>query len=524
MSQTPDNPKSAVTAAATIAGATEPKGLVLVAIILILALGNFLSLLDLTISNVLVPHIAGALGASPSDATWVITGYGVAEAITVPLTGWLAARFGPVRIFVLGLAGFGVFSLLCGLAPTLNMLILCRVALGVCGGPLIPLSQTLLLTLVPKRHANAALAVWALTTILAPALGPVIGGLIGDNLDWQWAFYCKVPLSFLIALCAWRILTPHEAPTAKAPMDFVGLALLVTWVGALQVMLGDGQDKDWFNAGLIVLLLIVAIVCFIAFVIWEMTDQHPIVDLQVFGNRAFSVSMVVVALAYGVLFGCIVLIPLWLQTSMGYTSSWAGYISAFMGVSSVAVAPLLAFLMTRVDLRLLVSFGLFVAATACWMYFGYDDQATFWQLVWPQLLLGAALMFIMVPLMEMSVSSLPPEHTAAGAGQFNFIRTLASALAAAAVVAYWNDQTTADGAVLVSELQRPQALLNAATASGMGPHRALSMLDLIMQGQSVMLATSHTFLVLATLMAVTAAVVWIAPKPPKSAGGMPTAH
>jgi DHA2 family multidrug resistance protein len=440
--------------AVNMGDAAELKGFALASVILILALGNFLALLDLTITNVLVPHLAGAFGSSPSDATWVITGYGIAEAITVPLTGWLAARFGPVRVFVLGLAGFGFFSLLCGLAPSLNALILCRVALGLCGGPLIPLSQTLLIRLVPKRRANAALAVWALTTILAPALGPVLGGLIGDNLDWQWAFYFKVPLSAIIGFSAWRVLQRYEAPTAKVPMDYVGLALLVTWVGALQVMLGNGQDADWFNSGFIVTLLIVTILCFIFFVIWEVTDKHPIVDLRVFRNRAFSVSMVVIALAYGVLFGCIVLIPLWLQTSMGYTSTWAGYISAFMGLSSVAVAPLIAFMMPRIDLRVLVSAGLFIAAAACMMYSGYDDQVDFWQLMWPQLLLGAALMLIMIPLMEMSVRSLPPEDTAAGAGQFNFIRTLASAFAAAAVVAFWNDQTITDGAVLAAELQR----------------------------------------------------------------------
>ncbi len=504
--------------------AAELKGFALASVILILALGNFLALLDLTITNVLVPHLAGAFGSSPSDATWVITGYGIAEAITVPLTGWLAARFGPVRVFVLGLAGFGFFSLLCGLAPSLNALILCRVALGLCGGPLIPLSQTLLIRLVPKRRANAALAVWALTTILAPALGPVLGGLIGDNLDWQWAFYFKVPLSAIIGFSAWRVLQRYEAPTAKVPMDYVGLALLVTWVGALQVMLGNGQDADWFNSGFIVTLLIVTILCFIFFVIWEVTDKHPIVDLRVFRNRAFSVSMVVIALAYGVLFGCIVLIPLWLQTSMGYTSTWAGYISAFMGLSSVAVAPLIAFMMPRIDLRVLVSAGLFIAAAACMMYSGYDDQVDFWQLMWPQLLLGAALMLIMIPLMEMSVRSLPPEDTAAGAGQFNFIRTLASAFAAAAVVAFWNDQTITDGAVLAAELQHPQTVLDAAVAGGLGTHRALAMLDLMTQGQSVMLATNYTFLILAALMTVTAAIVWIAPKPPRSGGSLPMAH
>ncbi len=510
--------------AVNLAGEDALKGFVLAAVILILALGNFVALLDLTITNVLVPHLAGAFGASPSDATWVITGYGIAEAITVPLTGWLAARFGPVRIFVLGLVGFGIFSLLCGLAPSLNALILFRVALGVCGGPLIPLSQTLLIKLVPKRHANLALSVWALTTILAPALGPVLGGLIGDNLDWQWAFYFKVPLSFIIGFFAWRILARHETPTQKVPMDYVGLALLVTWVGALQIMLGNGQDADWFNSGFIVTLLIVTLICFVVFVIWEVTDQHPIVDLRVFRNRAFSVSMVVIALAYGVLFGCIVLIPLWLQTSMGYTSTWAGIISAFMGLSSVAMAPLIALLMPRIDLRVLVSTGLFMAAAACMMYFSDDDQVNFWQLMWPQLLLGAALMLIMIPLMEMSVSSLPPADTAAGAGQFNFIRTLASAFAAAGVVAFWNDQTVTDGAVLAAQLQHPQTMLNAAAAAGLGMPRALTMLDLVTRGQSVMLATNHTFLILAALMTVTAGIVWIAPKPPKSDGGMKMAH
>jgi DHA2 family multidrug resistance protein len=519
-----NEPAGADHAAVPVPAKEELKGFLLASVILILALGNFLALLDLTITNVLVPHLAGAFGSSPSDATWVITCYGIAEAITVPLTGWLAARFGPVRVFVLGLLGFGVFSLLCGLAPSLNALILCRVALGVCGGPLIPLSQTLLIKLVPKRHANVALSVWALTTILAPALGPVLGGLIGDNLDWQWAFYFKVPLSFIIGFCAWRILARYEAPTEKIPMDYVGLALLVTWVGALQIMLGNGQDADWFNSSFIVALLLVTFICFVLFVIWEVTDKHPIVDLRVFRNRAFSVSMVVIALAYGVLFGCIVLIPLWLQTSMGYTSTWAGYISAFMGLSSVAMAPLIAFLMPRIDLRVLVSAGLFMAAAACMMYFGYDDQVDFWQLMWPQLLLGAALMLIMIPLMEMSVSSLPAADTAAGAGQFNFIRTLASAFAAAAVVAFWNDQTVTDGAVLAAELQHPQTVLNAAAMSGMGMHRALTMLDLMTQGQSVMLATNHTFLILAALMTATAAIVWIAPKPPKSDGGMPMAH
>ena len=243
------------------------------------------------------------------------------------------------------------------MATSLGMLIAFRVALGVCGGPLIPISQTLLIGIVPKRRANAALAVWSMATILAPIAGPVIGGLIGDHWSWPWAFYIKAPLAAVIALGAWRILTPYETPTAKAAVDFAGLALLIVWVAALQTMLGVGQDKDWFNSQFVVALLIVTLVGLAAFVIWETTDRKPIVDLSVFANRGFSVSMAVIAVAFGAMFGSIVLVPLWLQTSMGYTATWAGYNSALSGVTMIVAAPVTTVLMTRVDPRAVACAG-----------------------------------------------------------------------------------------------------------------------------------------------------------------------
>ena len=509
---------SSIAASPSVPEKWEPKGIVLVAIVLILAMGNFLAILDLTIANVLVPHIAGSLASSPSSGTWVITGYGVAEAIMVPLTGWLVERFGPVKVFVFCIVGFGIFSLLCGLATSLGMLIVFRVALGACGGPLIPISQTLLLKLVPERHATVALAAWALTTIIAPVLGPMLGGLIGDNFGWQWAFYFKVPLAFAIAFGAWRILTPHELPTTKAPVDYVGLVLLVVWVGALQIMLGNGQEKDWFNSDFIITLLIVTFVGFAAFVIWESTDKEPIVNLRVYRNRAFSVSQVVIALSFGALFGSFVLVPLWLQTSMGYTATWSGFNLAFAGIASVVAAPIAAVAMTRVDHRAIVSIGLLIAAAACLMRIVYNDQMTFWQLMWPQLVMGFSMPLIVIPLMDMSVSSLPPEDTAAGAGQFNFVRTLASALSVAAVVAYWSNSISTNSAALAGELQHTQSLLDAAAASGMSLDKALNLLNLMVQGQSVMLATNRTFLVVGIINLVAAGFVWIAPKPPKKAG------
>jgi MFS transporter, DHA2 family, multidrug resistance protein len=499
----------------------EPKGLLLVVIVIVLAMANFLAILDITIVNVLVPHISGALAVAPSDGTWVITSYAVAEAIMVPLTGWLAERFRPVRVFVFCIAAFGIVSVLCGMATTLPMLIGFRILLGICGGPLIPLSQTLLLQVVPPRHEIAALAAWSMTTILAPVAGPALGGLIGDHWSWPWAFYIKMPLALPLAFLAWVVLSPHETPTRKTRMDFVGLGLLILWVGALQIMLGNGQNMDWFNSDFIVALLVVTIFGFLSFVIWELTDTAPIVDLRIFTNRAFSVSMLVIALAFGALFGAVVLVPLWLQTSMGYTATLAGYNTAFAGLVSVFVAPITAKLMTRVDHRLLVTVGLLFCAASTLIRIFYNQEMTFEQLLWPQFLQGISFPLILIPLMDMSVSSLPPKDTASGAGQFNFIRTLASAISTAVVVAVWINAIETNKAVLSGVLHNPEGALAMLQSGGFTLERARSLLDLSVMQQAAQLGTNQTFLYVGIVLMIAAAAVWLAPKPPRHTNGKP---
>jgi MFS transporter, DHA2 family, multidrug resistance protein len=323
----------------------------------------------------------------------------------------------------------------------------------------------------------------------------------------------------LLAFVAWRGLKPHEPPRLKLPVDYIGLGLLIVWVGALQVMLGNGQDMDWFNSDFIVTLLIVSVVGFVAFVIWEMTEKTPIVNLRVYQNRAFSVSMVVIGIAFGVVFGSIVLVPLWLQTSMGYTATWAGYNSAIMGISSLVAAPLATMLITRVDQRFTVMVGLLICASGCLLRVGYNDQMTFLQLAYPQLLLGFGQVLMMLTLTDMSTAALKAEDVTDGAVQFNFIRTLASAVATAAVVALWNNQLSSSKAALVGALHDPQAFLGAAQQGGMPAEKSVTMLDFMVQGQSIMQATNITFLVLGIMMVVAAAVVWIAPKPPRKANG-----
>jgi MFS transporter, DHA2 family, multidrug resistance protein len=501
----------------------EPTGIELVAVVIVLALANFLAVLDMTIANVLVPQISGSLAASTSNGTWVITAYGIAEAIMVPLTGWLAERFGPVRVFIIGIVGFAACSLLCGVATSLGMLIVFRILLGICGGPLIPLSQTLLVTIVPERHSAAALAAWSVTTILAPIIGPVIGGWIGDNWTWQWAFLFKVPLALAIGGLAWAVLRAHEPSTRHAPIDFVGLALLIVWVGALQTMLGNGQDQDWFNSSFIIGLAVVSVLGFIAFLIWELTDAKPIVNLRIYRDRQFSATNLVLALAFGAMFGGVVIVPLWLQMNLGYTATWAGFNLAAGGVTAIVAAPIAAVLITRYDMRGVACCGILLCALSMAIRVCYSDQIAFAASLWPCYLIGAGMVFVLVPLLDMSTSSLNETDVASGAGQFGFVRTLSGAIATAAVVALWNDEIRSNHAALVANLHAPETLIANAEASGLSPDAARSLLDQMVSMQSVQQATNNCFVVLTVLMLAAAALIWLSPKPPMKHSGAPPA-
>src|SRR5256884_4030892 len=257
-----------------------------------LSLATFMNVLDLSIANVSIPAISGDLGVSPDRGTWVITSFGVANAISLPLTGWLTRRYGQVRLFMASVLLFVIVSFLCGLAPSIEMLILFRVIQGAVAGPMIPLSQSLLLSSYPKEKAGMALALWAVTTLVAPVVGPLLGGWITDNISWPWIFYINVPVVLGAAGGVWLTYQKRETPTAKVPVDTVGLGLLVIWVGALQVLLDQGRGLDWFNSTAIVALACVAVVGFVVFLIWELTEEHPIVDLSLFRSRNFSVSTV----------------------------------------------------------------------------------------------------------------------------------------------------------------------------------------------------------------------------------------
>ena len=362
-----------------------------------LSAATFMNVLDSSIANVSLPAIAGDLGVSPNQGTWVITSFGVANAIAVPLTGWLSQRFGQVRLFVMSVLLFVLASWLCGLAPNMATLIAFRILQGFVAGPMIPLSQSLLLSSYPKALAGTAMAMWGMTTLVAPVMGPLLGGWITDNISWPWIFYINIPIGLLAALASWQLYRKRESATQKLPIDTVGLSLLVIWVGALQIMLDKGKELDWFHSGEVIVLGIVALVGFLIFVAWELTEKHPVVDLTLFKRRNFWSGTLAISVGYGLFFGNVVLLPLWLQQYMGYTSTEAGFVLAPVGLMAILFSPVVGKNVGRVDPRYFATFAFVVFALVLWMRSNFNTQADEATILVPTIIQGVSMAFFFIP-------------------------------------------------------------------------------------------------------------------------------
>jgi DHA2 family multidrug resistance protein len=407
-----------------------------------LALGTFMQVLDTSIANVSIPTISGDLGVSSDQGTWVITSFAVANGVTVPLTGWLMQRFGVVRTFVASVALFTVASLLCGLAWSLPSLIMFRVLQGAVSGPMIPGSQALLINVFGPAKRHTALTIWSLTTLMAPIAGPLLGGYISDNYVWPWIFLINVPVGIFCVLLCWRNLKSQETPTNKIPIDRVGLALLFVWVGALQVMLDKGKDLDWFHSALIITLTAVTVIAFIAWLIWNLTEKHPVVDLSLFKSRSFSLGTVALCLGYAVFFGNIVLMPLWLQSYEGYTATWAGIVSAPSGVTAIITSLFVAQLIRRFDPRLLAASSFAIYALSYFMRAGLTADANLFSFVAPQLVQGFAMGLFFVTMLAVIFDGLPPEKIPAASGLSNFLRITAGSFATSLITTFWDRRET----------------------------------------------------------------------------------
>ena len=479
-----------------------------------LALGNFMVVLDMTIANVATPHIAGSLGIASTQGTWVITSYAVAEAICVPLTGWLARRYGPVRVFTFGMIGFGLFSVLCGLSTTLGSLVVFRVAQGLCGGPIMPLSQILLMRIYPKEKHGQAMSLWAMTTVIAPILGPIMGGMLSDQLSWHWAFFINIPVAVGCAAVGFTLLRRAEMPSEKVRIDGIGLALLVIWIGALQLMLDLGREHDWFGSSLIVTLAVVAVLGFIAFLIWELTEDEPAVDLRAFRHRGFAVSMVALMFAFGSMFAGLVLIPQWLQTTLGYSATWSGYATAFNGVAAVIAAPIVGKLSEKTDPRMLIFFGILWMGVTSWLrVVWWSNDADFWTLALPQLIQGLGMPFFFIPLTTLALAAVDEAEATSAAGVMNFLRTIAGAIATPLALTLWSNASAGRRSDMSATLNDPEGAMSTLQAGGFSGDQARNYINTLVDQQASAGALNHMFLIIAFVFGIAAFIIWLAPRP-----------
>lgn len=478
-----------------------------------LALATFMNVLDVSIANVSIPALSGDLGVSFSQGTWVITSFAVANAIAVPLTGFLTQRFGAVRLFVTSIVLFVIASFLCGTSTSLGMLVFFRVIQGAVAGPMIPLSQSLLLSSYPKAKAGVALTIWSMTTLVAPVMGPILGGWITDNISWPWIFYINIPIGLFAAGITWALYRHRETPTRRVPIDYVGLGLLIVWVGALQILLDKGNELDWFNSSQIITLAIVSAVAFCFFLVWELTDEHPVVDLSLFKGRNFWSGTLALSVGYGVFFGNVVLLPLWLQQDMGYTATLAGAVLAPVGLLAIMLSPLVGKNISRVDPRLFATVAFMVFALIFWMRSQFTPQADFVTIMIPSLIQGIAMATFFVPLVTLIFSGLAHDRIPAASGLSNFVRIMAGGFGASIFTSAWINRTSAHHAVLTEHINfanpATQSVINGLGNAGMSEQQSLGFINNMVNQQAATMAADDLAWLSAILFILLISLIWL---------------
>jgi DHA2 family multidrug resistance protein len=478
--------------------------------------------LDTSIANVSIPSISGDLGVASDQGTWVITSFAVANAISVPLTGWLTQRFGQVRLFMTSIILFVIASWLCGLAPTLPFLLAARVLQGAVAGPMIPLSQTLLLASYPRAKAPMALSMWSMTTLIAPVAGPILGGWISDNISWPWIFYVNIPVGIVAAVATFAIFRQRDSVIRKAPIDTVGLGLLVIWVASLQIMLDKGKDLDWFNSTTIVVLTLIAVIALAFFIVWELTAEHPVVDLSLFKLRNFTGGSIALAVGYGLYFGNLVLLPLWLQTDLGYTATDAGLVLAPVGLFAVFLSPVVGKFLPRIDPRKIATAAFLVFALVFWMRSQYTTGVDTFSLTLPTVIQGIGMAGFFIPLVSITLSGLPGHRIPAASGLSNFVRIMCGGIGTSIFSTAWDHRSILHHAQLVEQgnVYNP-AFVNSMqqfSAAGFSQAQGYGMFNNMATVQAAQLGVNDLFYISAAIFVALIGLIWIT-KPDRSGGG-----
>ena len=386
---------------------------------------TFMEVLDTTVVNVSLPHIAGSLSATIDESTWVLTSYLVANAIVLPMTGWLARTFGRKRLLMSSVTGFTIASLLCGLAPNLPLLVQFRLIQGATGGAMQPLSQAVLLEAFPPHERGKAMGFWGLGIVVAPILGPVLGGWLTDTYSWRWVFYINLPVGIVsLIMTKLYVFDPAYLRQETTKIDYWGIGLLALWVGSLQIVLDLGQERDWFSSPFITGLVLAAAFGLVAFIVREWLAPEPVVDLRVFKDRTYSTGVLLMTTLGFVLYGSLVLLPIMLQTLLGYPSLQAGIAMAPRGMGSMLGMPVIGLLIGKIDSRTMVAAGLVMGAVTLIWLGQLNLSAGYWDVFWPQFFQGLGLSAIFVPLTTISMDRIPRERMGNATSLFNLMRNL----------------------------------------------------------------------------------------------------
>jgi MFS transporter, DHA2 family, multidrug resistance protein len=492
---------------------------------------TFMEVLDTTVVNVSLPHIAGSLASTPDEATWALTSYLVANAIILPMTGWLANYFGRKRLLISSVIGFTAASFFCGFAPNLPFLIIFRVIQGACGGGLQPLSQAILMEVFPPQDRGKAMSFWGLGIVVAPMLGPVIGGWLTDSYSWRWVFYINVPIGILaVFLTSIFVFDPAYIKRRAETIDYWGIGLLVLGIGSLQIMLDKGQEEDWFSSRFIVVLAICAISGLVLFVIRELTVDHPIVDLQVFKNRTYSTGVFLMTILGFVLYGSTVLIPLLLQTLLGYPALQAGIAMLPRGLGSFIAMPLVGVLMGKFEPRKLLGLGIIGASLAFYQFAHLNLNVGYWNFFWPLILQGSAMGLIFIPLTTLTNDPIPKEKMGNATSLFNLMRNIGASIGIASVTTILTRHSQVHINNLVQHVtalnpqaqQMIDAMRGAMIAQGSDPatatQKAYATVFGMVQRQATMMSFNDVFFLLTLIFACMFPLIFLMRKPTHTRG------
>ena len=495
---------------------------------------TFMEVLDTTVVNVSLPHIAGSLSASVDEAAWALTSYLVANAIILPMTGWLANFFGRKRMLIAAVTGFTIASFFCGLAQSLGMLIFCRVIQGATGGALQPLSQAVMLEAFPPKDRGKAMAFWGLGIVVAPMLGPVIGGWLTDNYSWRWVFYINLPVGLAsIIMTRLFIFDPPYIRRSDRGIDYWGIGLLAVGVGALQVVLDKGQEEDWFASNWINVLGAVAVVGIGWFIIHEIRTRDPVVHLRVFKVRTYSAGVFLMTVLGFVLYGSMLLVPIFLQTLMGYPALDAGIAMAPRGLGSFLMMPVVGTVLTRFDPRKVLVFGLAGASYTLYALSRLNLNAGYWDIFWPQFIQGASLAMLFVPLTTATMDPIPREEMGNATSMFNLMRNIGGSIGIACATTFLfrrqQFHTNLIGAHVTAYNLQTQALSrgleSTLIAHGSDPatatRQSYGVIWGMVQRQSAMVSFVDTFLAMAVVFLLVMPILLLMKKPSHHGGGGP---